>query len=66
MTSSTSSVSSENQDLNVSLYSTTLKLELTGRKRDMIHFIHYFENVGSIELDDQELKIYNDNFITRL
>ncbi len=61
-----SAQSSAQQELNASIYSTQVKLDIVWRKRDIINFIHYFENVGAIEILDDDLKVYSDNAITQL
>ncbi len=59
--------SNAEKDLNTSIYSTDLKLDIVWRKRDIIHFIHYFENVWAVGIDDDSnLEVYNDNTITQL
>lgn len=60
--------SDQNQqdDLDSSVYATTLSLDISGKKKDIVQLIHYFENVGSLNLTNNNLEFYNDNFLTQI
>ncbi len=47
------------------IFAIPLSFQVVGRKSDMVEFLHYFENVGSIVIQDNEVAVYDDEFITR-
>lgn len=47
--------------LDSEIYYFTLPLKLTWTKRDIIDFIHYLENVGSINISWNDIKVYKDS-----
>ncbi len=51
--------------LQESIFKIPLRFKITGRKADIVDFIHFFENVGSISVDGSNLSIYNDKFISK-
>ena len=61
----------DNQDvdnqtsLDSNIFYIPLRLELTGQKSDILDFIHYFENVGSIDLKDDNVMVYQDKVISK-
>lgn len=58
----------EEQDnaLQEDIFRIPLHFEIDGQKSDIVDFIHFFENVGSINLKDNSLEIYNDKFISKV
>ncbi|MDD4151652.1 MAG: hypothetical protein PHR68_03490 [Candidatus Gracilibacteria bacterium] len=54
-----------NKDLTESeIYYFDIPLNVTGTKKDVINFIHYLENVGSININGENIIPYKDNFIS--
>lgn len=47
------------------IFAIPLSFQVVGRKSDMVEFLHYFENVGSIVIQDNEVAVYDDEFIAR-
>ena len=47
------------------IFKIPLSFEITWQKSDVVDFIHFFENVGSIAIKDAQLEIYNDKFISK-
>ncbi len=47
------------------IYSLPLSFDVTGQKSNIVDFIHFFENVGSVELNGDTLSIYSDKFTTK-
>lgn len=56
---------SQQNDLDSSIYATTLSLDISGKKRDIVQLLHYFENLGSINLENNNLAFYDDSFLTQ-
>jgi len=52
-------------NLEEEIYRIPLVLEIVGQKRDVIDFLHYFENVGGISIQGDDLSIYKDTFINK-
>lgn len=50
-------------ELQEAIFEIPLSFELRGRKSDMVDFIHFFERVGAINVDGEELQIYSDTFM---
>lgn len=50
-------------ELQEAIFEIPLSFELRGRKSDMVDFIHFFEWVGGINVDGEELQIYSDTFM---
>ena len=48
-----------------SIFYIPLQLKLVGQKKDILDFIHYLENVGSINIEDGQIVIHNDNVIKK-
>ena len=48
------------------IFSIPLKFEVTWQKVDIVDFIHFFENVGSIKIDEWKMVLYNDKFISKI
>ncbi|NDK10070.1 hypothetical protein GW846_04770 [Candidatus Gracilibacteria bacterium] len=53
----------EKNNLDENIYKIPLSLDVTGKKSDVANFIHYFEKVAAIEINDDSFKVYDDNFI---
>lgn len=51
--------------LNTSIFYIPLELSVVGQKKDILDFLHYLENVGSINIENGEIQIYTDNVITK-
>gem|GEM_PF-2319420 len=49
-----------------SIFYIPLHLKLIGKKADILDFIHYIENVGSISIEKKELIVYSDNSIKKV
>lgn len=47
------------------IYEIPLSFTVTGQKKDIIQFIHYFENVWKIEYSEDSIIVQTDSFITR-
>lgn len=52
-------------NLDSNIFYIPLRLEVTWQKADIIDFIHYFENVGSINIDEWDTKVYTDNVLSQ-
>ncbi len=52
-------------NLQENIYSIPLTLTITGQKKDIVDFIHYFESVWWINIDSGEFKVFRDNFISK-
>mgnify|MGYP006924546809 CR=1 FL=1 len=48
------------------IFAIPLKFEVTWQKTDIIDFIHFFENVGSIRIDEWDMTLYEDKFISKV
>lgn len=49
------------QSLDEKIYYIPLNFSITGQKKDIFDFIHYFENVGNINYADDSIIPYRDN-----
>ena len=49
--------------LEESIFSIPLSFSLVWRKSDIVDFLHYFENVAKIKIDEDGFIVPNDNFI---
>lgn len=47
-------------DLQHSIYYIPLHFDIVGQKGDVFDFLHYFENVGAVKLEADELSVYRD------
>ena len=54
---------SKKNNLDSNIFYIPLSLEITGQKSDIIDFIHYLENVWSIDLREWEIDTYSDDKI---
>lgn len=52
-------------NLDSNIFYIPLRLEVTWQKADIIDFIHYFENVGSINIDEWDTKVYTDSVLSQ-
>ena len=52
-------------NLDSNIFYIPLKLDITGTKSDILDFIHYFENVWSIDIREGQTKIYTDEVISK-
>lgn len=48
------------------IYKIPLNFRITWRKWDTFEFLHFLENVGSIIIEDEKTKVYEDDFIKRI
>lgn len=67
--SETQEVSPENAAQNAldeNIFKIPLSFSVTGQKGDIIDFIHFFENVGSVELQGNSFEVYTDKFIPKV
>lgn len=64
-TSSSTNSQNEENSLDTSIFYIPLELGVVGQKRDILDFIHYFENVGSINVENGEILVYTDNVIQK-
>jgi hypothetical protein len=48
------------------IFQIPMRFKIEGQKSDVVDFIHFFENVGSIELQDKKMEIYSDRFISKV
>ncbi len=48
-----------------SIFYIPLQLELTGQKKDILDFIHFVENVGTISIEDNTLQVHEDKVIQK-
>jgi hypothetical protein len=55
----------QKDSLQQDIYSIPLVFDIEGQKRDVVDFIHYFENVGGIYIQGDRLNIYKDTFINK-
>ncbi|MCD5375039.1 hypothetical protein LR010_01140 [Candidatus Gracilibacteria bacterium] len=55
----------ESDSLQEDIFSIPLVFKIEGQKRDVIDFIYYFERVGGIYVEGDELSVYSDNFINK-
>lgn len=53
----------DNSLFNNEIFKIPLSFQVLGRKDDIIDFIHFFENVGAVEVENNTIKVYNDTFI---
>lgn len=51
--------------LEENIFRIPLKFEVVWQKSDVIDFIHFFENVGSVSVNGNDLEIYSDAFISK-
>lgn len=47
------------------IYQIWMDFSVTGQKKDVIDFIHFLENVGSISIEEEGVMEYSDSFLTR-
>lgn len=47
------------------IFKIPLDFKVTGQKWDIVEFLHFFENVWSVNVDGEDLKIHADNFISK-
>lgn len=47
------------------IYKIPLSFKIEWRKNDIIDFLHFLEHVWSIEIQDDEVRVYSDSFITK-
>ena len=52
-------------DLNSTIFYIPVRLNISWDKSDILNFLHYFEQVGSINTDAWEIIVHNDNFIKK-
>lgn len=52
-------------NLDSNIFYIPLKLDITGTKSDILDFIHYFENVWSIDIREGQTKVYTDEVISK-
>lgn len=50
-------------DLDTSIFYIPLEFKVSWKKFDIINFLHYFENVWYIKINDNQLGLYMDDFI---
>ena len=55
----------ENSLFNNEIFKIPLSFQLVWRKVDVLDFIHFFENVGSIEVEKNTIQVYNDAFMSK-
>lgn len=48
------------------IYAIPITFSLTGQKGDILDFIHYLENVGSVKYDENGLQMYQDTKLTKI
>ena len=48
------------------IYKIPLSFEVTGRKADILDFIHFFENVGTIEQNENTISVYSDALLSQV
>lgn len=48
------------------IYKIPLTLSVVGRKKDIVEFVHFFENVGSVFISDASIKQYSDDFLEKV
>ena len=48
------------------IYKIPLSFEITGRKSDILDFIHFFENVGTIEQNEDSISVYSDTVLSQV
>ncbi len=57
----TESLTKQDSSIDTNIYYIPLKLEVTGKKTDIIDFLHFVENVGSISIwKDQDIQVFED------
>ena len=56
----------EPNSLEEGIFAIPLDFEVTWQKTDVIDFIHFFENVWSIEIDEWNINVYSDKFISKV
>lgn len=52
--------------LDEAIYKIPLDLEVTGNKGDFADFIHFLENVWNIKIQDNQVEVYEDEFISKV
>lgn len=55
----------QNDLLSEDIYIIPLSFDIVGQKADIIDFIHFFQNVGSLKLEEGKLNVYKDNLINK-
>lgn len=54
---------SAEDSLDEKIYSIPLSFTLEGAKWDIVNFLHFLENVGSVSIDENDLLVYKDSFL---
>lgn len=48
------------------IYRIPLSFEITGRKSDVLDFLHFFENVGTIQQNENDISVYSDKVLSQI
>lgn len=62
---STNESQTKEVSLDTSIFFIPLELGVVGQKKDILDFIHYLENVGSVNIENGEISVYTDNVIKK-